>query len=62
MIYNLLPMGEITGYGVWFFHVVIIGIIASIIVMISDVLIYKDELNGALQKVSGLFRKIRSTR
>lgn len=62
MIYNLLPMGEITGYGVWFFHVVIIGIIASIIVMISDVLIYKDELNGALQKVSGLFRKIRSIR
>jgi len=50
-------MGEITGYGVWFFYVVIIGIIASIIVMISDVLIYKDELNGALQKVSGLFRK-----
>lgn len=62
LIYNLLPMGEIIGYGAWFIHVVIIGMIAIVIVMISDWLFYKDELFAALQKVSGLLNKIRKTK
>ena len=54
IIVNLIPSVEINGYKTWLLQAVIVGIISSIVVLIINCIVYRDNVKNVL----GIAKKI----